>query len=209
MTKPERLLAVAGVAVVASAALLVMYVRQSNPADAQASGCAAQRATLNQTLDQVRFSSSAEHSAEMALQDTTRTRNQYLEMIATLRRQVGTGERPQKTLDVVTGDLGQASWILNDQGEPLEQAQSLLAEDQRELASATPLIREASSDIREDDCAALSLTLASSGWPKDRLIAELSNAARINAQVNDKLNAALGLILAAQSAVHPSSVAAK
>jgi len=209
MTKPERLLAVVGVAVVASALLLVMYVRQSNPADAQAAGCAGQRARLGQTLDQVRFSGSAMHSESMALSDTVRTRNEYLAMIATTRRQLSATHPAAHVLGDVTRELADASWILNDQNTPLQQARALLAEDQRELASATPLISEASADVRAEDCPALSLTLARSGWPKDRLLVELSQAARLNSQVSDKLDAALGLILQAQADLRSYSVATK
>ena len=201
MTKPERLLAVAGVAVVASAALLIVYVRQSNPADAQAPGCATQRTALGETLDQVRFSTSAAHSVSTALQDTQRTRNQYVSTISTLRRRLVTASLTPTALDAVRGDLGQASWILSSQDDAMRQASALVSEDERELASATPLIREASDDIREDDCPALSLTLARSGWPKDRLIAELSEAAHLNAQLNDKLDLALGYILKAQRSI--------
>jgi len=83
----------------------------------------------------------------------------------------------------------------------------LLSEDERQLTTAMPLIAEASADIREDDCAALSLTVSRSGWPKDRLILELSEASRLSADVNDKLETVLGLILDAQNAVHPETVA--
>lgn len=209
MTTPERLLAVAGVTFVASAALLVTYIRQSNPADAQASGCATQRAQLSQTLDQVRFSTSAAHAAATALHDTASTRAKYADMIAALRRGGGVERLPTTTRDRVRNDLAQASWILSAQDEPLHRASALLETDQHQLASAMPLISQASADIRDDDCPALTLSLSSSGWPKDRLILELSEAARLSAEVNDKLETVLGLILDAQNAVHPEALATK
>lgn len=209
MTTPERLLAVAGVTVVASAALLTAYIRQSNPADAQASGCAAQRIQLSQTLDQVRFSTSAAHAAATALHDTAATRAKYSQMIAALRRNGMVAQLPAATRDRVREDLAKASWILDSQDEPLLHAGALLDTDQRQLSSAMPLISEASSDLREDDCPALTLALSSSGWPKDRLILELSQAARLSADVNDKLETVLGLILDAQNATHPEAVATK
>ncbi len=209
MTKPERLLAVVGVAVVASALLLVVYVRESNPADAQAAGCSAQRTRLGQTLDQVRFSTAAAHSVSMALLDTSRTSNQYSEMIARTRQQIPVSHLSPPVLSAVTHELGEASWILSDQDAPLAQARALLAQDQHELASATPLISEANDDVRAEDCPALSLTLARSAWPKDRLLAELSDAARLNSQVSDKLDSALALIMQAQTQVHSDSVAAR
>ena len=207
MTTPERLLAIAGVTVVASAALLVAYLRQSNPADAQARGCDAQRAQLSQTLDQVRFSTSAAHAASTALHDTAATRTKYADMIVALRRSRDVAHLSASTSERVRNDLAQASWILDSQDEPLHHAAALLGEDERQLTTAMPLIAEASADIREDDCPALSLTVSRSGWPKDRLILELSEASRLSADVNDKLETVLGLILDAQNAVHPETVA--
>jgi len=207
MTKPERLLAVVGIAVVASAVLLMMYVRESNPADAQASGCANQSARLGQTLDQVRFSTSAAHAIATAVSDTVRTRDQYLIMIAADRRQLPALHLRTATAAVVERDLGQASWILNAQDDPLQQARAIINTEQHEISSAAPMVSEASSDLRDEDCSALSLTLARSGWPKDRMIAELSAAARLNSQVSDKLESALGLIVQAQHEAHPFAVA--
>jgi hypothetical protein len=207
MTKPERLLAVVGIAVVASAVLLMMYVRESNPADAHASGCANQSARLGQTLDQVRFSTSAAHAIATAVSDTVKTRDQYLTMIAADRRQLPALHLRTASAAVVERDLGQASWILNAQDDPLQQARAIINTEQREISSAAPMVSEASSDLRDEDCSALSLTLARSGWPKDRIIAELSAAARLNSQVSDKLESALGLIVQAQHEAHPFAVA--
>jgi len=207
MTKPERLLAVVGIAVVASAMLLMMYVRESNPADAHASGCGDQSARLGQTLDQVRFSTSAAHAIEMAVSDSAKTREQYLSMIAADRRQLPALHLRTATAAVVERDLGQASWILNAQDDPLQQARAIINTEQHEISSAAPMVSEASSDLRDEDCSALSLTLARSGWPKDRMIAELSAAARLNSQVSDKLESALGLIVQAQHEAHPFAVA--
>jgi hypothetical protein len=209
MTTPERLLAVAGVTLVASAALLVAYLRESNPADAQATGCASQRTLLTETLDQVRFSTSAAHAAGTALHDTATTKTKYADMIVALRRSPDIAHLPVASRERVRDDLAQASWILDSQDGPLHRAAELLGTDQRQLASAMPLISQASADIREDDCPALSLAMSSSGWPKDRLILELSEAARLSAEVNDKLETVLGLILDAQNAVHPQRAATK
>jgi hypothetical protein len=209
MTKPERLLAVVGVAVVASAVLLVMYVRQSNPADAQASGCAGERARLGQTLDQVRFSTSADHAVSTAVADSDKARLQYLTTIAATQRLLASDHVASRDRATVRRELAQASWILNDQHTPLQQAQAILAQEQREVASAMPLVSEASRDMQDEDCTALSLTLAKSGWPKDRLLSQLAQAAHLNAQVSDKLESALNLILQAQHDVRAYSVAAK
>lgn len=209
MTKPERLLAVVGVAVVASAVLLVMYVRQSNPADAQASGCAGQRARLGQTLDQVRFSTSAEHAVSTAVADSDKTRLQYLKTIAATQTLLAADRVATHDRTTVHRELAHAGWILGDQDAPLRQAQMILAEEQREVATAMPLVSEASRDIQDQDCTALSLTLAKSGWPKDRLLSQLAQAAHLNAQVSDKLESALTLILQAQHDVRAYSVAAK
>lgn len=210
MTKTERLLAVAGVGIVASAALLIAYVKTSNPADAQAPGCAPQRARLGQTLDQVRFSTTAAHSVSTAIDDTTKTRDRYTAMISALLRQSAAKE-PAHERELMRTRLVQASQILDSQSPALARATSLLHEDERQLASATPLVSQASSDVRDGDCPALSLTLVSSGWPKDHLIAELAEAARLNAAVNDQLEAALVLILQAQNAgatsPHPARTA--
>jgi hypothetical protein len=184
-------------------------MRQSNPADAQASGCAPQRAQLSHTLDQVRFSTSAAHAAVTALHDTAATRSKYADMIVALRRDGNVARLSAARRERVSDDLARASWILGSQDEPLRRAAALLGSDQRQLASATPLISEASADIRQDDCPALSLALSSSGWPKDRLILELSEAARLSAEVNDKLETVLSLILDAQNAVHPQAIAYK
>ncbi len=207
MTKPERLLAVVGIAVVASAVLLMMYVRESNPADAHGSGCADQSARLGQTLDQVRFSTSAAHAIATAVSDTVKTRDQYLTMIAADRHQVAALHLRTATSATIDRDLGQAAWILNAQSAPLQQARAIIDAEQREITSAAPMVSEASSDLRDQDCSALSLTLARSGWPKDRMIGELSTAARLNSQVSDKLESARGLIVHAQHEVHPNSVA--
>jgi hypothetical protein len=209
MTKTERLLAVAGIGIVASAALLIAYVRSSNPADAQAPGCAPQRASLGQTLDQVRFSTTATHSVATAIDDTTKTRDRYAAMIAALLRQSAAKDTPAHERERMRAHLAQASQILDSQGPTLARATALLHEDERQLASATPLVSQASSDVRDGDCPALSLTLASSGWPKDRLIAELAEAARLNAAVNDQLEAALALILQAQNAGATSAQATR
>lgn len=208
MTKPERLLAVVGVAVVASAVLLVMYVR-SNPADAQASGCAGQRARLGQTLDQVRFSTSAEHAVSTAVSDSDKARRQYLKTIAATQALLSADHVATHDRANVQRELSQAGWILSEQDQPLEQAQAILAQEQREVASAMPLVSEASRDLQDEDCTALSLTLAKSGWPKDRLLGQLALAAHLNAQVSDKLESALELILQAQHDVRAYSVAAK
>jgi len=205
MTKPERLLAVVGIAVVASAVLLMVYVRESNPADADTSGCADQSARLGQTLDQVRFSTSAAHAISTAVSDTVKTRDQYLTMIAANRRQLPALHLGSRSAVAVEHDLGQAAWILNAQDAPLQQARAIVAAEQREISAATPMVSEASSDLHDQDCSALSLTLARSGWPKDRIIGELSAAARLNSQVSDKLESALGLILQAQHEAHPFS----
>ena len=125
MTTPERVLAVAGVTVVASAALLVAYLRQSNPADAQASGCEPQRTQLSQTLDQVRFSTSAAHAASTALHDTAATHAKYAGMIVVLRRSGDVARLSTATRERVRSDLAQASWILDSQGEPLHHAAAL------------------------------------------------------------------------------------
>lgn len=207
MTKPERLLAVVGIAVVASAVLLMVYVRESNPADAHAAGCADQSARLGQTLDQVRFSTSAAHAISTAVADTAKTRDQYLTMIAADRRQFAALHLAGDAAAAVEHDLGQAAWILNEQDAPLQQARTIVAAEQHEIASATPMVNEASSDLRDEDCSALSLTLARSGWPKDHMIVELSAAARLNSAVSDKLESALGLIVQAQRAAHPFAVA--
>jgi hypothetical protein len=209
MTKPERLLAVVGIAVVASAVLLMVYVHQSNPASAQASGCTDQSATLNRTLDQVRFSTSAAHAISTAVADNTKTHEQYSKMIVLERRQLTTLHLAPQTLGAVERDLGQASWILNAEDEPLQQARAIVSAEQREIASATPTVDEASRELRDEDCTALSLTIARSGWPKDRLIGELSAAARLNSQVSDKLDSALGLILKAQHEARPFNIATK
>jgi len=209
MTKTERLLAVAGIGIVASAALLIAYVRGSNPADAQAPGCAPQRASLGQTLDQVRFSTTAAHSVATAVADTIQTRDRYAAMIVTVRRQSPASAASARERQLVRDDLAQASWILDSQSATLARATALLHEDERQLASATPLVSQASSDVRDGDCPALSLTLASSGWPKDRLIAELAEAARLNAQVNDRLESALALILQAQNTGQSSAGAVR
>lgn len=207
MTKPERLLAVVGIAVVASAVLLMVYVRQSNPADAHAAGCAAQSAKLGQTLDQVRFSTSAAHAISTAVADTIKTRDQYLTMIAANRHQLSALHLRPATAAAVEHDLGQAAWILNAQDAPLQQAKAIVDTEQREISAATPMVSEASSDLRDEDCSALSLTLARSGWPKDRMIFQLSAAARLNSQVSDKLESALGLIVHAQRQAHPFAIA--
>lgn len=208
MTRAERFLAVVGVTVVASAVLLTVYVKQSNPADAQASGCAPQRIRLGQTLDQVRFSTSAAHAVATGLSDTARTRDEYLKMIVAARQKLSDGRLTPRTLVTLRRNLGQASWILNAQDQPLQQAQAIITEKEREIAAALPIVSEASRDMRDEDCAALSLTLARSGWPKDRLLRELSDAARLNSQVNDKLASALSLILQAQHDLR-ASVATK
>ena len=209
MTKPERLLAVVGVAVVASAVLLVMYVRQSNPADAQASGCAGQRARLSQTLDQVRFSTSAEHAVSTAVNDSDRARREYLKTIAATQVLLSADRVAPSNRANVQRELSEAGWILSEQDQPLEQAQAILAQEQREVSSALPLVSEASRDLQDEDCTALSLTLAKSGWPKDRLLGQLAQAAHINAQVSDKIESALELIIQAQHDVRAYSVAAK
>ena len=126
MSKPERVLAAAGVAVVASAALLVAYVRQSNPADAQAAGCAQQRAQLGQTLDQIRFSTSAAHATAGALRDTTAARDKYAAMIVAMRHDSAITALEPRAHDRVRDDLAQASWILGMQDDALHRASALL-----------------------------------------------------------------------------------
>jgi hypothetical protein len=128
-------------------------------------------------------------------------------MIAADRRQLPALHLQTATAAVVERDLGQASWILNAQDEPLQQARAIINAEQREISNAAPMVSEASSDLRDQDCSALSLTLARSGWPKDRMIGQLSAAARLNSGVSDKLESALGLIVHAQHEAHPYSVA--
>ncbi len=209
MTKTERLLAVVGVGVVATAILLVVYVRQTNPASAQSANCSGQSSKLGETLDQVRFSTSAEHAVATALNASTRAQAAYFKAVSATQAQINAGRVPVAQAARISNSLHQASWILTSQTQPLAKAQAIINEEQREVASAMPLISQASGELKDEDCSALSLTLAQSGWPKDLLIPQLSQAARINAQVSDSLESALDLILSAQHDVRAYSVAAK
>lgn len=192
MTKPERVLALAGIGVIASAVLLVSYVTHSN-ADSQPNGCEAQRARLDQTLDQVRFATSAQHAVASALEYSDRSREAYYDDITAMRRQLENSNNASARRDVV-----QASVILSDQEGPITQARAIAAEAKTELSSGVPLVNEASQDLRQGDCSALSLTMAQSGWPKDHLLAQLAAAARLNSTVSDRLDSALSLITRAQ-----------
>ena len=209
MTKAERFLAVVGVSIVAGAVLLAAYVRESNPADAAPPGCAAAQARLGQILDQVRFSTSAAHAVAIALDDTSRTRRDYALMIAATRRGFGRGA------DAAAGpaaaraehELAQADDILRAQDGALALARAHVGSEQRELSSATPVVKDASRDLRDEDCPALALTLARSGWPKDHLLGDQSDVARLNATISDRLDVALSLILQAQNDVRPKVAA--
>ncbi len=195
MTKPERVLALAGIGVIASAVLLVTYVTHSN-ADSQAGGCGAQRAKLEQTLDQVRFATSAQRAVGSALEYSDQSRLAYYNDIAAMRRQL-TGSNHASAHH----DLVQASVILSDQEAPISQARAIAAQTKNELQGALPLVSEAGQDLREGDCGALTLTMARSGWPKDRLLGQLASAARLNSIVSEQLDSALALITHAQHVV--------
>ncbi len=195
MTKPERVLALAGIGIIASAVLLVTYVAHSN-ADSQTSGCGAQRAKLEQTLDQVRFATSAEHAVSSALEYSDQSRLAYYDDIAAMRRQLARSNPAS-----VHRDLVQASVILSEQEAPITQAHAIAAETKNELQSALPLVGEAAQDLRDGDCSALTLTMARSGWPKDHLLGQLASAAHLNNVVSEQLDSALALITHAQRSV--------
>jgi len=192
MTKPERVLALAGIGVIASAVLLVTYVTHSN-ADSQPSGCGPQRAKLEQTLDQVRFAMSAQHAVSSALEYSDQSRLAYYNDIAAMRRQLAGSNHSS-----VQHDLVQASVLLSDQEAPISQAHAITAQAKHELQGALPLVNEAAQDLQEGDCSALTLTMERSGWPKDHLLGQLASAARLNSVVSEQLDSALALIAHAQ-----------
>ncbi len=209
MTKVERLLAVVGMAVVASAVLLIAYVQHSNPADASAAGCSEERWKLGQALDQVRFSTSATRAVAAGLDYSSRTLDAYQHAIETTRLQLSRSHISPRQLIAAQDQLGRATWVLADQNAPLTQAKAMTAEVEREVTTAVPLISEASRDVQEQDCSALSLTMWKSGWPKDQLLNQLARAARLNSEVDEKLDASLDLIMRAQRIVRPYLVASK
>lgn len=195
MTKPERVLALTGIGVIASAVLLVTYVTHSN-ADSQTSGCGAQRVKLDQTLDQVRFATSAQHAVSSALEYSDQSRLAYYNDIAAMRRQLASSGSAS-----VHHDLVQASVILSDQEAPISQAHAITTEAKNELQGAFPLVNEAAQDLGDGDCNALTLTMERSGWPKDHLLGQLASAAHLNNMVSEQLDAALALIARAQHSV--------
>jgi hypothetical protein len=196
MIKPEKILILAGMAVVACAVLLVAYATFSN-AEARAITCSGERSELEQTLDQVRFDSTAEFSVSSAIEYSAQSRLTYGNDIAALRRQLASSDSAS-----VNHDLGQASEILSNQEAPINQAHALASEVKNELRSALPFNNEALQELQDGDCSALSLTMARSGWPKDQLLGELVQAARLDSAVSEQLTAALALITHAQHRVH-------
>jgi hypothetical protein len=194
MIKPEKVLILAGMAVVACAIMLVAYATFSN-AEARAITCSGERSELEQTLDQVRFDSTAEFSVSSAIDYSTQSRLAYYKDIAALRRQLVSSSAS------VNHDLVQASEILSNQEAPIDQAHALTAEVKNELRSALPFNNEALQELQDGDCSALSLTMARSGWPKDQLLGELVQAARLDSAVSEQLSAALALITHAQHRV--------
>jgi hypothetical protein len=193
VSKPERFLALGGIAVVASAILLVTYVTHSN-ADSQPDSCSAPQARLDQTLDQVRFATSAQRAVASALAYSDRSRHTYYEDIDSMHGELANAP------PAVRKDLVQASVILSDQEQPIDQAQAITAEAKQELSSGVSLVSQASVDLHNGDCTALSLTMARSGWPKEHLLDQLALAAHLNSTVSDHLDTALALIVAAQQA---------
>lgn len=192
MTKPERVLALGGIGVIASAILLFSYVTHSS-ADAQTGGCGADTEHLDQTLDQLRFATSAQHALSSALEYSDRSRVAYYDEIKAMRLAPGGAENPK-----IQHDLVQASVILSDQEAPIGRAEAIAAQAGEELHSGAPLVSQASTDLGQGDCRALGLTMAGSGWPKDHLLGQLAFAARINSEVNDQLDDALALITQAK-----------
>jgi hypothetical protein len=193
MTRPERILALGGIGVIASAILLISYVSHSS-ADPQPSGCGADSERLDQSLDQLRFATSAQHALASALAYSDRSRATYYDEIKAIRTAPNDPASPQ-----IHRDLVQASVILSDQEAPIGQAEAIAAQAGVELHSGAPLVAQASVDLRHGDCQALGLTIASSGWPKDHLLGQLASAARINSAVSDQLDDALALITQAKS----------
>ncbi|HXW52318.1 MAG TPA: hypothetical protein VEJ41_10035 [Candidatus Acidoferrales bacterium] len=192
MTRPERVLALGGIGVIASAILLVSYVTHSNADAAPRTACGADTQRLAQTLDQLRFATSAERALSSALEYSDRSRQTYYDEIKAMRLQPGENPRVQT-------DLVQASVILSDEEASISHAEAIAHEADSELHSGTPLVAQASIDLREDDCQALAITMAGSGWPKDHLLGQLADAARLNSAVNDRLDVALALITQAQA----------
>jgi hypothetical protein len=193
--KIERTLVLGFIAIAASAVLLVSYATHSS-AESHFGSCAAQHEKFAQTLDEVRFATSAVRAVSTALAYSERSRRAYYEEITTMRKQLTRANNPAAQRALV-----QASVILSNQEAPIGQAQAITSESKRELRSGVALISETSSVLSDGDCRELSLTLASSGWPKDHLLAHLAMAAQLNTKVSDQLDAALALITQAQKLV--------
>jgi hypothetical protein len=196
MTRPERVLALGGIGVIASAILLISYVTHSN-AQTQPVECGADTERLDQTLDQLRFATSAQHALASALEYSDRSRAAYYDEIKAMRLAPGGSEDPK-----IQRDLVQASVILSDQEAPISRAEAIAAQAGLELRGGAPLVSQASDDLNQGDCRALGLTMARSGWPKDHLLGELASAARINSAVSDQLDDALALITQAKTIAH-------
>lgn len=201
MTSTERLLGVVGAALCMGAAVLVLYVRASNPADAQSGGCFAARTALGRALDQLRFSRSADATLGNAVDFSSTTRFKYLHSVATARQQLAGSRLPPQALIVIHNQLTEADKILAEQAAPLARAHSILAQDRKELADSVPFVADASRDLYDGDCNALTVTVAQSGWPKDQPFNQLALAGNVNSGVSDKLDVALDLILHAQHAI--------
>lgn len=195
----ERIITALAMTVVAGTVMLVAYVTHSN-ADAQSSGCSPQREHLDQSLDEVRFATSAVRSVSSALDFSNDSLGAYRIDVTALRNKVASSNRP---FSQVSFELDQASQILQDQRAPVAHARAIVSDTRRELNSGMPLINEASADVQQGDCSALSLTMARSGWPKDHLLAQLAEAAHLNSEVSDKLEAALALITRARASAQP------
>ncbi|GEM_PF-3292490 len=193
MTRPERVLAVGGLGIVASAILLFSYVTHSN-ADPRPEGCGISAQRFDQTLDQLRFANSAQHALALALEYSARSRVSYYDEIKAMRLQRGGAADPR-----VQRDLVLASVILSDQESSISRAEAVATEAKRELSTGSPLIAQASAALRQSDCRALALTMARSGWPKDHLLGQLALAARLNSTVSDQLDDALALITQAKN----------
>ena len=195
MSGRQRALLLGFIGMIAGGVLLFSYAAHSS-ADPMDAGCSAAHDNLDRTLDQIRFASSAQSAISSAITYSDRSRVAYFRQIAMMRSRLGESRNPQ-----IQKDLVAASLILNDQEQAIEQARAIVDESKNELRDGIGLLRQAATPNFHRDCSALSLVMQRSGWPKDHLVAQLANAAQLNARINAQLNSAIALITDAQALV--------
>lgn len=200
MAKRFRLalaLAVTGIALTA----FLFFTKSTGAATDPHGSCPAQLAQVNEAMRQLRFSKSAAATVRAAVRASQQRQATYLSTSGALEQQIFRSHANTAGRERIETELAKANVALMDGSVNLQQAQALLAGNERAVADGTAAVGAASQAIENGDCAMSRRLTLRSGWPKEAPYKDLSVAARLNVEASAELDTALDVIVAAERAV--------